>query len=151
MEPVMHEAIAYPNFKSVATLDELYETCYRNEDLRDNANIDPDDERDTDDVLQYFESMTDQFSTWITSNHIFQVVGDKVYYNLDRMPLLRAMIDRIAWEYDALEADGIPDTHRLWKLFQLGGDDDVDYNGGYLANAIDILERHEEQKTAVTE
>jgi len=129
------------------SFDDLYETAYRNEDLRCQTSIDP-DEKDTDDIMQYFQSTTKAFAMWIEHNGIFAIRGDTLHYNIQNLPLLLAMLDRISWEYSSPDADELPDKYRLWNLLNMSGDDDVDYNCSYLAMAINIIDRHEQELNA---
>ena len=56
--------------------------------------------------------------------------------NKDVLDVMRHIAHLVHLEYDNI--DDVPQL--MWKLFDLGGDDDVDYFGGYINAVADAIE-----------
>lgn len=86
-----------------------------------------------DDLAYYLGAASEKFSAWLKERDLF-IENDTLTFNLDTYPQIAQMCLAIQREYDYNAQSG-----PLWKEFDLSGDDDVDYNGGYLIIAMDII------------
>ena len=82
-----------------------------------------------------FGSMTDKFADYAWERGLYHnpCTGD-YFINPERVGEVYKVAQEIMEEYDASTAT----TH--WKDFELGGDDDVDYNGGHVMAGIELLQ-----------
>jgi hypothetical protein len=87
-------------------------------------------------LMHFLGSCTPKFREFMQSQGLH---WDGVWINFDvgRFPIIRAIADRVREDY---EKD--PMVRDLWNCLELSGDDDVDYNGGYITTALDILETY---------
>jgi len=67
-----------------------------------------------------------------------------INFDTDRFPVINAVCRTVWDEYDS--ADKWRDQDSVWKFFELGGDDWVDYCGGYIKTAMDILWEYHHRK-----
>jgi hypothetical protein len=103
---------------------------------------------DPDDDTHIFREAVDQtsFATYYRAFAGFDTITtpDTITFNPMMFHVVEATVTLITNEYDWTDTPDHtrdPDVIRLWDVFELGGDDDVDYSGSYIAGAIDILRK----------
>lgn len=84
------------------------------------------------DLTYYLSEASPLFSKWLKERGLF-LEEDAINFDPDKFEEISRMCDAIIAEYD--DEDDKP----LWEDFNLRGDDDVDYNGGYIQIAMDAL------------
>jgi hypothetical protein len=91
--------------------------------------------------LPDLSSTSEKFGKWLAEKGVMEDPWDSCFY----ITRNKAALDEISFETnliqehygsDAAERAGVEDR---WEKWGLGGDDDVDYNGGYVDTAIDML------------
>lgn len=99
---------------------------------------------------------TYEFYEYVVSQRLY-VRGGWITYDPDLFGNISAAASAVMADYDddfdALRElgcfppyrndDGSPAEGTPWKKWNLGGDDDVDYNGSYILAALDILSEYE--------
>lgn len=113
------------------------------------------------DLGYYLSETAPKFETWLEQQCFYlgtRSNGEKViYYDLDNFDNINVACAAIRADYDDdfetlrklgcfppyRNADGSPAEGTPWKKWGLRGDDDVDYNGGYITIALDILIAYE--------
>ena len=119
--------------------------------VRDNAdaqqivnwpNDDATDDDPIDNIRHFALSHTDALSRYMRVWCSFDVRAD----NIECDPMLFYAVERISGaithEYDHVEKydhTDVINVVKLWDVFGLGGDDDVDYNGSYISITVDLL------------
>lgn len=88
-------------------------------------------------IVDLLTNTTDEFGAWLRERGLF-LSDDRlhVHVNPDTLAEINTMCDRIIDEYDS------GDDPETWRRFNLHGDDGVDYNGGYVLEAIDVIRKH---------
>jgi hypothetical protein len=93
-----------------------------------------------DDAAECIESnataLNDNFRLWLKARGCDLRTDGLTIVCRESLELMHAMAMMIMAEYDNAELRG---NDNLWTLFGLGGDDDVDYNGGYLTGVYELL------------
>lgn len=81
------------------------------------------------------------FTAFLRENGLF-VADDKetVVYDPQTFPRIRQECDALTDEY---EGGDTTNSDSLWSKYGLGGDDDVDYHGGYIQQFLDLLEAYD--------
>lgn len=105
---------------------------------------------DDDDIPDIFDSEIDGLLYWMAERNYnmecwMETVGlwidhdaREIHYDPKYFPQIHAMTKRIFDEYESGAMDD--DENSIWNEFGLRGDDDVDYNGGYIENFLTLLE-----------
>lgn len=100
----------------------------------------PDIEEDEDPVdylLYYLSEASDAMTDWLKERGLFTSLdpsGAKcLHFDRSRFDEISKMAGSIIDEYDSVNGDP-------WEEFGLSGDDDVDYNGGYILIVVGVLE-----------
>jgi hypothetical protein len=57
-----------------------------------------------------------------------------LHFDLATFPVIRELAEKVIAEHQAGRLDGV------WKEFDLSGDEDADYDGGYILTALAALE-----------
>lgn len=83
-------------------------------------------------VTYYISSCTPAVASFLRQHGLF-VEGDHVHYDPFQRGPIETLARTIIDEYDS----GAGET---WKAYHLQGDDDVDYNGGYILIFLDLLQ-----------
>lgn len=96
-----------------------------------------DDVFEADDLLQFIHSCTPSIGEFLHEHGLF-VDGDTIYYAPEQYDVIGELTARVVNEYDS--ADRRMPT---WRKYELSGDDDVDYNGGYIDTFIDLLNAYD--------
>lgn len=125
--------------------------------------------RGTDDEfdISYFLTETaPKFEAWLKEQGLFPETmgkaGTYLHYNPNNLDNIATACAAIVADYDddldALwklgcfppyrNADGTPAEGTPWKKWDLGGDDDVDYNGSYITIVLDVLVAYEKKVQA---
>lgn len=108
------------------------------------------------DFKYHLSECTDEFFQYLVSQGLF-VRGNWVTYDPDLFSNISAAAASVMADYDNDEAklrelgcfppyenpDGTRANTTPWVKWNLGGDDDVDYNGGYILAALDVLITYE--------
>lgn len=123
--------------------------------------------RGTDDEfdITYFLSETaPKFETWLKEQglYLMPVKNGITYlrYNPDHFENINTACQGIMADYDDdfdtlrnlgcfppyRDAQGEPTPESPWGKWELGGDDDVDYNGGYITIVLDVLIAYERRE-----
>lgn len=118
------------------TFEQMLDFVLKNPDLRDELGIDETDDRDEnfDQIKHLALSAAPRVYDYLSSAANFNVFGDRIEFVPHQLPAVDALAALISNEYDS-------DCDIMWKLFELGGDDDVDYNGSYLIFTTDVLQK----------
>lgn len=122
------------------------------------------EEEDEEDVTYYLSEATDKMKDWLKERGLY--VGkvldsqeDYIYYDPDQFRNIEIAAKSVMADYDDdfdtlrelgcfppyRDEAGEPVEGTPWRKWNLGGDDDVDYNGGYILIALDILKCYEER------
>lgn len=65
---------------------------------------------------------------------------DAISFDPMKLHIVDAITTLITNEYETYnDHTAEPDAIKLWDVFQLGGDDDVDYHGSYIDITLDVL------------
>lgn len=108
------------------------------------------------DFSYYLSECTDAFFQFLVANGLF-VRGGTITYDTDYFGNIATAAAAVMADYDddhdALaklgclppytNADGSRTEVMPWVKWELGGDDDVDYNGSYITMALDVLLEYE--------
>lgn len=73
----------------------------------------------------------------------FEIRDDTIAYNPSNLPALAAIARSIMTDYDGAI---FGNETGAWGKYNLGGDDDVDYAGGFLLCIVEALQRYETLK-----
>jgi len=83
-------------------------------------------------------SMTTKMQSYMQRMKLFSYddVNDAINIDIEHIDVIRSIANIIHFEYDN-------DAHdvSLWALFDLSGDDDVDYNASYFEMLCDVVEQ----------
>lgn len=112
--------------------------------------------------MSYFlTEATPSFTAWLMQHGLYLIEADgieHIYYDPDQFENISIAAQAIMADYDDdfdrlrelgcfppyRNADDSPAEGSPWKKWDLGGDDDVDYNGGYITIILDCLKMYEE-------
>jgi len=133
--------------KYVVRVKEIEEWIKTRRDMWSSWGYDPDDPETT--MPDLLTAQTRRLSGWLGENDMFRwpshgddkdpVMPDHaiIGWDTDRFPIIHAMCAAIKEEHDADPRWGA--DRSVWRKFGLQGDDDVDYNGSYLFDVLEIL------------
>ena len=98
---------------------------------------------DGDSIVMMMGCTTDKFREFLKNCFHFYVdeTDMTIHFDCKYFEAIDAICDCIHQDYD--DFSNLNDIDMLplstWKLFDLSGDDDVDYNGSYIQTAVDWL------------
>ena len=111
------------------------------------ADLNPPDESDLNDqydldyksfeIVQMLGCTTDKFRYFLKNCFNLYVDDETITYDTDFFPAISAICAQIYADYD--DCDHCNPIIDVWTMFDLRGDDDVDYNASYIHSAIDYL------------
>ena len=102
--------------------------------LNAHARVDPDLLDSEYDAQYYLSETKPEFAKMLRACGLYvDDTGTMLHYDPDHFAEIRAACDAIIDEYD--HSDDKP----TWDYFDLHGDDDVDYHGGYITSVLDAL------------
>lgn len=108
------------------------------EEVIDICGPEMDEEAGDEYFLYYLSEASDAMTNWLKGRGLFVATEEdgERYLNFDRSRFeeIRLMAASVIDEYDSDE------DHGVWSQFNLSGDDDVDYNGGYIFIILNVLE-----------
>lgn len=86
-----------------------------------------------DDLLFYLSNASMPMAAFMHEHSLF-IDGDSLHFDLAQFGAIKELAEKIIAAHDAGDFDGV------WKELDLSGDEDVDYNGGYILTALAALE-----------
>lgn len=128
---------------SISFADLTAWTLAQSKNLVDNLGVVPEDDNavKADDILYYLEEATPAVHAFLMNHGLWIDEAAKVlHFDPSQFADIRVLTDKIAEEYDDIELHG--DKLPTWHEYGLGGDDDVDYNSGYIGIAMGVLEEY---------
>lgn len=104
------------------------------DDQRDLLMILDDDDAENffDNLLDLITSCSDEFAAFMRENGLYKIDENTIHYDPSKFDLIDDECASIMEEYDG-------ENKGKWEQYNLGGDDDVDYNGSYPSSAIEFL------------
>ena len=130
---------------SSITFDDLNTwTLAQSKNLVDNLGVVPEDDNavKADDILYYLEETTPAVNAFLMNHGLWIDEASKIlHYDTSQFADIRVLTDKIAEEYDDEDLSG--DELPTWQEYGLSGDDDVDYNSGYIGIIMGVLEELE--------
>lgn len=88
---------------------------------------------DAADLLSYISETTMPMAAFLRRNGLY-MDDDGLHFDLATFPVIRELAEKVIAEHQAGRLDGV------WKEFDLSGDEDADYDGGYILTALAALE-----------
>lgn len=80
-----------------------------------------------------FGSISDNVKKYFEDACMFHIQDDGIYFHPVWLHSAQSLINTIADEY------GASDCRFIWTAFDLGGDDDVDYNSSYVDSGLSYV------------
>ncbi len=104
--------------------------------------FDFDDDANERDIMMHVTSMTHELSTYYERASLLIVDHDAntITLNMHALHVIRAMCALIDYEYETSQTQH--ETSNVWEMFNLSGDDDVDYNSSYIQMICDLCESY---------
>jgi hypothetical protein len=124
-----------------ATIQEIEDWIRSKTDMHIQWDVHIGDAEDEEVLPDILDAQSDRFSEFMKQQGTGRD-GDKVWWDSDNFCIIEAVVDAIRDEYDSTDSN-----KPLWRRFDLRGDDDVDYHGGYVVEALEILRTYEEEKS----
>lgn len=88
---------------------------------------------DADDLLFYLSETSMPMAAFMRKHGLF-IDSDGLHFDLTQFNAIRELAGKVITEHQAGRLDGV------WKELDLTGDEDVDYDGGYILVALAALE-----------
>ena len=88
---------------------------------------------DAHDLLFYIRETSMPMATFMRKHGLF-MDADGLHFDLAQFNAIRNVAKKVITEHEAGNSDGV------WRELDLSGDEDVDYNGGYILTALAALE-----------
>jgi len=88
---------------------------------------------DANDLLFYISETSMPMATFMREHGLFMDV-DGLHFDLAQLNAIRDLAEKVIAEHEAGDLDGV------WRELDLSGDEDVDYDGGYILTALAALE-----------
>lgn len=88
---------------------------------------------DANDLLFYISETSMPMAAFMRQ-HGFFMDDDGLHFDLAQFGVIRALAEKVIAEHQAGRSDGV------WKELDLSGDEDADYDGGYILTALAALE-----------
>lgn len=88
---------------------------------------------DAADLLSYISETTMPMAAFLRRNGLY-MDDDGLHFDLATFPVIRELAEKVIAEHQAGRLDDV------WKEFDLSGDEDADYDGGYILTALAALE-----------
>ena len=103
-----------------------------------------DDVTEPGNVSYMFCEMNDELRYFLRHVFLFGLEEDSLFisYDPNYFNVIEQIANQVIAEYECEETWDC-DAVNLWSIFNLSGDDDVDYNGSYILTAIDWLRSYE--------
>ena len=90
--------------------------------------------------MHFLASCTPKFEEFMATQGL-RHDGDVIVFDVDKFIIIRTVSNVIVAEYNSENRPHGADS--LWDHFGLSGDDDVDYQGGYIAIALEVLTEYD--------
>jgi hypothetical protein len=88
---------------------------------------------DASDLLFYISETSMPMATFMRKHGLF-MDADGLHFDLSQFNAIRNLAEKVVTEHEAGNLDGV------WKELDLFGEEDVDYDGGYILIALAALE-----------
>ena len=85
-------------------------------------------------MVHQANSMTPKVREWLSKVCEFTCDDEGITYDPQMLDTVDNLTDVLSAEYEAIQ-----DIRTTWTAFGLSGDDDVDYNGGYINAITEVL------------
>jgi hypothetical protein len=86
------------------------------------------------DDLLYYVSETSMPMARFMHNHGLFMDSDGLHFDLAQFSAIKELAEKVIAAHEAGDVNGV------WRELDLSGDEDVDYNGGYILTALAALE-----------
>jgi hypothetical protein len=86
-----------------------------------------------DDLLYYISETSMPMASFMHEHGLFMDT-DGLHFDLAQFGAIKELAEKVITQHEAGDMDGV------WRQLDLSGDDDVDYNGGYILTALAALE-----------
>lgn len=86
-----------------------------------------------DDLFSYLSDASAPMVAFMRVHGLF-IDTDGLHFDLAQFGAIRDLAEKVIAAHDASDFDGV------WRELDLSGDEDVDYNGGYILTALAALE-----------
>jgi hypothetical protein len=87
---------------------------------------------DASDLLFYLSETSMPMAAFMRKHGLF-MDAEGLHFDLSQFDAIRDIAGKVVAEHQAGELDGV------WKEFDLSGDEDADYDGGYILTALDLI------------
>lgn len=88
---------------------------------------------DANDLLFYISETSMPMAAFLRAHGLFMDV-EGLHFDLSQFSVIRGIAEKVIAEHEAGNLDGV------WRELDLSGDEDVDYDGGYILTALAALD-----------
>jgi hypothetical protein len=88
---------------------------------------------DASDLLFYISETSMPMATFMGKHGLF-MDADGLHFDLSQFSAIRNLAEKVITEHEAGKLDGV------WRELDLSGEEDADYDGGYILTALAALE-----------